>query len=176
MKRRDALAGVVGLTLTGGSLWIAQNGLPTEQSSDSDNALPREVETLDAPGSNAGTAVVPTPDTVTVVDLFATWCAPCDDQLEILRPLEAEYDSVSFVSITNERPSETLTREDIAQWWAENSGNWTVGLDPGSDLLAAFNANGLPYIVITDTDGEIVYDHGGLAGAETLRTELDNVV
>jgi hypothetical protein len=96
--------------------------------------------------------------------------------LEILRPLKAEYDSVSFVSVTNERPSETLTREDITKWWAENSGNWTVGLDPGSDLLAAFGANGLPYIVITDTDGEIVYDHGGLVGTETLRTELDNVV
>jgi thiol-disulfide isomerase/thioredoxin len=176
VKRREALAGVAGLALTGGSLWVARNGLSTGQPSDGEGPLPREVETLDARGSSAGTALVPTPDTVTVVDLFATWCAPCDDQLEILRPLASEYGSVSFVSVTNERPSETLTREDIARWWAEHGGDWTVGLDPGSDLLAAFGATGLPYIAITDADGSVVYDHGGLAGADTLRRELDGVV
>ena len=176
MRRRQALAGLAGVALTGGSLWVARNGLPTDQPSESDGALPREVETLDAPGSAAGTAMVPTPDTVTVVDLFATWCGPCDEQLAILRPLEREYGDVSFVSVTNERPSETLTRADIGQWWADNGGNWTVGLDPGSELLAAFNATGLPYIAITDTDGTVVADHGGLASAETLREDIDSVV
>jgi thiol-disulfide isomerase/thioredoxin len=141
-----------------------------------DEQLPIRVETLDAPGSAAGEAVVPTPETVTVVDLFATWCAPCDDQLEVLHRIRPEYDDVSFVSVTNERPSETLTRADIAEWWQRNDGAWTVGLDPGSELLAAFGARGLPHIAVTDETGKIRFGHSGLAGAETLRAQLDALV
>jgi Thiol-disulfide isomerase and thioredoxins len=134
------------------------------------------VETLDARGSTAGEALVPTPDTVTVVDLFATWCAPCDDQLEILNAIQPEYDDVSFVSVTNERPSERLTKADIAEWWNRNNGVWTVGLDPGSELLTAFGAGGLPHIAIIDENGTIEFDHSGLAGEETLRDQLNALV
>lgn len=138
--------------------------------------LPIRVETLDARGSRAGETLVPTPGAVTVVDLFATWCGPCDEQLEILNAIRPEYDEVSFVSVTNERPSETLTRADISEWWNRNGGAWTVGLDPGSELLAALGAGGLPYIAIVDGDGTRRFGHGGLAGADTLRDQLDRLV
>ncbi|MFC7019632.1 MULTISPECIES: TlpA family protein disulfide reductase [Haloarcula] len=175
MKRRQAVAAIAGLVLTGGSLWVTQSGLPDGQSRGEDQ-LPIRVETLDARGSTAGQALVPTPDTVTVVDLFATWCAPCDDQLAILNAIQPEYDEVSFVSVTNERPSETLTKTDIAEWWNRNDGAWTVGSDPGSELLAAFGAGGLPYIAIADENGTIQFGHSGLAREETLRDQLDSLV
>ena len=175
MNRRQAVATIAGLGLTGGSLWVAQNGLPSIQSR-GEGQLPIRVETLDARGSTAGQGIVPTPDTVTVVDLFATWCAPCDDQLEILNAIQPDYEEVSFISVTNERPSETLTRADIAEWWNRNDGAWTVGLDPGSELLAAFGADGLPYVAITDENGTVKFGHSGLAGEETLRDQLDSLV
>jgi cytochrome c-type biogenesis protein len=154
---------MTGLGLTGGSLWVARNGLSGMQPRDTDQ-LPVRVKTLEAEGSSAGETPVPAPDTVTVVDLFATWCAPCDDQLEILNAIRPEYPAVSFLSVTNERPSETLTRADISQWWNRNGGAWTVGLDPGSELLAAFGADGLPYIAIVDESGTVQFGHSGLAG------------
>ncbi|WP_436903398.1 TlpA family protein disulfide reductase [Halovenus halobia] len=175
MNRRQVIAATAGLGLTGGSLLIARQGVPGTESR-SEDQLPIRVETLDARGSAAGETAVPTPETVTVVDLFATWCAPCDDQLAILNTIQAEYDEVSFISVTNERPSETLTRADIAEWWDQNDGAWTVGLDPGSELVAAFGAGGLPYIAITDEEGRIEFGHSGLAGKETLRKQLDSLV
>jgi thiol-disulfide isomerase/thioredoxin len=175
VKRRQVVATLAGLGLTGGSLWVAVNGLPG-MASRGEEQLPIRVETLDARGSTAGEAPVPTPGTVTVVDLFATWCAPCDDQLEVLNTIRPDYDEVSFVSVTNERPSETLTRAEIAEWWQRNGGAWTVGLDPGSELLAAFDASGLPYIAITEADGTIAFGHSGLADAATLRDQLDPLV
>ncbi|WP_049919805.1 TlpA family protein disulfide reductase [Haloarcula vallismortis] len=175
MNRRQVVAAMTGLGLTGGSLWVARNGLSGIQSRGTDQ-LPIRVETLAAEGSLAGETPVPTPGTVTVVDLFATWCAPCDDQLEILDAIRPEYPAVSFVSVTNERPSETLTRADISEWWNRNGGAWTVGLDPGSELLAAFGADGLPYIAIVDESGTVQFGHSGLADEETLRAELDAVV
>jgi len=166
---------MTGLGLTGGSLWVAKNGLSGIRPRETEQ-LPVRVETLDAHGSSAGETRVPTPGTVTVIDLFATWCAPCDDQLEILNAMQPEYTDVSFVSVTNERPSETLTKADISEWWNRNGGAWPVGLDPGSELLAALGAEGLPYIAIADESGTVQFGHSGLAGKETLRDELDALV
>ncbi|AGN01641.1 thioredoxin [Salinarchaeum sp. Harcht-Bsk1] len=174
MRRRQALAAVAGLGLTGGSAWIAKNGIPGRESTAS--RLPITVETLDARGSSAGETPVPIPGSVTVVDLFATWCPPCDEQLAILDDVRSSYPSVEFVSVTNERPSDALTREDIAAWWNDHDGNWTLGLDPGSDLLAAFGASGLPYVAIADADGSIRFQDGGLVEAGPLRRELDELV
>jgi thiol-disulfide isomerase/thioredoxin len=175
VNRRQAVAAIAGLGLTGGSLWVARGGFPGAQTR-REQGLPVRVETLDARGSTAGETPVPEPGGVTVVDLFATWCAPCDDQLDVLDEVRSEFDEVSFVSVPTARPSETLTRSDIAEWWNRNGGDWTVGLDPGSELMAAFGANGLPYIAITDERGNVAFEHGGLAGAETLRSNLDAVV
>ncbi|RLM44055.1 TlpA family protein disulfide reductase [Haloarcula sp. Atlit-47R] len=175
MNRRQVVAAITGLGLSGGSLWVAQNGLSDIQPRHA-KQLPVRVETLSARGSSAGETRVPTPGTVTVVDLFATWCAPCDDQLKILDAIRPEYADVSFVSVTNERPSENLTRADISEWWNRNGGAWTVGLDPGSELLAAFGADGLPYIAIVDENGIVQFGHSGLADEKTLRDELDALV
>ena len=173
MNRRRVLAALAGVGLTGGSLWVARNGVPQPDGDDGGDGLPREVETLDAPGSAAGTATVPLPGAPTVVDLFATWCAPCDDQLDELRPVHEEYPDVAFVSVTNERVGDTLTREDVADWWAEHGGAWTVGVDPGSELLAAFGANALPFVAVADAEGRIVAEYGGVAAADELRDDLD---
>lgn len=175
MKRRQALGTIAGLCCTGGAVWVAQNGLSGASSTDGDR-LPVRVETLEARGSAADERLVPVPGSVTVVDLFATWCGPCDDQVEILRDLHPEYDQVSFVSVTNERPSETLTRRDIADWWNRNDGAWTLGLDPGSELLTALGAAGLPYIAVTDQTGDVVFGHSGLTRADTLRAQLDTLL
>lgn len=175
MNRRQVLAGLTGAGLTAGSVWIARDGVPGDATGQ-DDTLPRTVETLDAKGSTAGSTQVPTPDTVTVVDLFATWCAPCDEQLSHLDAVRPAYQDVSFVSVTNERPGETLTKDDIADWWDRNGGNWTVGIDPGSELLAAFGVNRLPFVAIVDKKGQIVFDRSGIADAKTLREHLDSLV
>jgi thiol-disulfide isomerase/thioredoxin len=177
VNRRRVLAALAGAGLTGGSVWVARNGVPRPESGGDGGGsagLPREVETLDAPGSSAGTATVPVPDTPTVVDLFATWCAPCDEQLDELRPVHADYPDVAFVSVTNERLGDTLTRQDLADWWAEHGGAWTVGVDPGSELLAAFGANTLPYVAVADADGRVVAEYGrDVVPASELRADLD---
>lgn len=178
MNRRRVLAALGGVGLTGGSFWVARNGVPRPDRDGAGDAaeLPRAVETLDAPGSTAGAASVPVPGTPTVVDLFATWCAPCDEQLGELRAVRDDYSDVAFVSVTNERVGDTLTREDIADWWAEHGGAWTVGIDPGSELLSAFGASALPFVAVADAEGRVVAEYSGVAAAADLRDDLDALV
>ncbi|RBI60262.1 TlpA family protein disulfide reductase [halophilic archaeon] len=173
MDRRRLLLTLGGLGLTGGSAWVVQNGLPSK----SENELPVQIDTLEARGSTAGTIRVPVSETPTVIDLFATWCAPCKEQMDALQAIRSEYgDDVAFLSITNERVGGTLTKADIRDWWRQYGGRWTVGLDPGSDLMSVLGVNGLPYIAITDAGGKIQWEHDGVADAATLRHELDQVL
>jgi thiol-disulfide isomerase/thioredoxin len=173
MDRRRLLTAIAGLGLTGGSVWAVQHGLPSGDSS----GLPVRVETIDAHGSEAGQTRVPVPDTPTVIDLFATWCAPCKEQMEVLSAIHPEYSSeVAFISVTNERVGGTLTKGDIRDWWHRHDGDWTVGLDPESDLMTALGADGLPYMAITDATGAVRWEHGGVTDAATLREQINQVL
>jgi thiol-disulfide isomerase/thioredoxin len=168
MNRRRLLTGLAGLGITGGSAWVALNGLSE------DGGLPKRVETMRARGSAAGTVQVPVSDTVTVIDLFATWCTPCEKQMTALTKLHDEYgDEVRFISITNERIGGTLAKDDVRSWWAKNDGNWTLGLDPDSSVMAALNAGGLPFVGVAAPDGTVTWTHHGVAGIDALRTRID---
>jgi thiol-disulfide isomerase/thioredoxin len=191
MKRRQLLAGAGGLALTGGAAWVAFGGgsrallsaadddgpgagaSGTEEGPSADYGV--TVDTLEAPGSTAGTQRLPVPGTVTLLDLFATWCLPCEAQMESLRAVHDDLgDEVAFVSVTNEAFSEnSLTAEDVADWWREHDGDWTLGHDPATVVHGQVGASGLPYLVLTDATGRIVWTHAGVASEARLRREIE---
>ncbi|MFK5602825.1 TlpA family protein disulfide reductase [Haloferax volcanii] len=155
---------------------VADPASATASSGSGSGDLPLVVDTVDAQGSSAGEVRIPAEGAPTVLDLFATWCAPCVAQMESLRTLHEEFgDDVAFVSVTNERLGGGLTMDDIRDWWAEHDGNWTVGHDPDSSLMRAVRANGLPYLVVFDADGEATWTHRGLASEENLRAAVEDV-
>jgi thiol-disulfide isomerase/thioredoxin len=169
MNRRRLLSALAGFGLTGGSL-VA---LRSDVFSGTGNRLPTRVETLDAPGSSPGKIRVPRTDRPTLVDLFATWCPPCERQMDPLAAVIPEYDDrVAFVSVTNERIGGTLSRSDIARWWERHDGRWPVALDPESVLMSTLGAEGLPYLALVDTDGTVLWAHSGVATERRLRRGL----
>ncbi|KAB1188688.1 MULTISPECIES: TlpA disulfide reductase family protein [Haloferax] len=192
MNRRDVLgllagSGVASLAGCLGGGTSGSGGATTEgsesgatettgSSSDSDaGELPLVVDTIDAQGSTAGDIQVPVEGTATVLDLFATWCAPCVAQMESLRSLHTEFGGdVAFVSVTNERLGGGLTMDDIRDWWSEHDGNWVVGHDPESRLMRAVRAGGLPFLVVFDATGEITWTHRGLASESNLRQAIED--
>lgn len=175
MNRRRLLAGLAGLGLTGASALAVSFGLP---GAGPDDGLSARVDTIDAPGSTAGSVALPVEGApVTVLDLFATWCTPCTKQMAALGAVHAEYgDRVAFVSVTNERVGGTLSRGDIRDWWRRQGGDWTVGLDPESDLMAALGADGLPYLAVLDRSGAVRWSHAGLVDAATLRARVERAL
>ena len=175
MKRRDFLAragaGTLGLGVLAGGAYVATEGLPTDS-----GRLPVAVETMDAPGSTAGTLDVPVPGAVTLVDVFATWCKPCSEQMETLAPLHEEYadaGDVRFVSVTNERIGGTLSRADVRDWWRDHDGSWTLGLDPENELLSALGGASVPFLAVATPDGRVAWTHGGVASVNALRDRIE---
>ena len=135
-----------------------------------DTVTPVEVETLDAPGSNAGTVEVPRRGDVTFVEFFATWCHVCQGMMDEVAAAHDEVgDGVQFLSVSNEPVGHTVTREEVVDWWRDNGGDWTVGVDGDLRLTEALDAAGVPTTVVVDSRNRIVT-------ADTGRKTADEIV
>lgn len=184
MRRRDVLAGLGSVGVVTGAGAIAVYGLPSTESlldedADGDTYDPLEIETVDAPGSDAGTMLVPDPDQVTFVDFFGTWCGPCIEQMPALAEANERIgDDVVFCSITNENVGENgaLTEAELVEWWEENDGNWTLALDPASELTARYLQGGTPTAVVLDTSGRVQWGDSGVKTADELVDGIEQVL
>lgn len=179
MRRRELLAGIGSIGVLGTAGTAAVYGVPSIPGLTGDEGERRHdpvpIQTLDAPGSESGEISVPNERQVMFVDLFATDCIPCRDQMPELREAHDRIgDEVQFVSVTNES-EDVVTDEDVADWWNEYDGNWTVGRDTMSDLIVHYGA-ATPIAIAFDSDGRLHWEESGKKTADTIVTELEAVL
>jgi thiol-disulfide isomerase/thioredoxin len=193
MRRRELLAGLgsVGALAAGGA--IAVNGLPsmdgpsdddsvgaagsTETPADGDTedspVAPITIETIDAPGSKAGQIRLPAEGEPTFIDFFATWCSPCEAQMPALAEAHDRVgDDIRFVSVT----WEGLSESEIAEWWDDNEGNWTIGRDPTAEVTARYNVPGIPYAVAIDEGGTVRWTDRGQKTADEFVAGIEQAL
>ncbi|MDF9748458.1 TlpA family protein disulfide reductase [Natrinema salsiterrestre] len=165
MRRRDVLAGIGSLGVIGGAGAVAIYGLPSVNDESDDEREPVDpltVETIEAPGSEAGKVRVPATNQPTFVDFFATWCDPCSEQMPALIEAHDRLDNdVLFMSVTNEAVGRSVAKAEIVDWWKNHNGNWTLGIDPTAELSAQYSITGIPYAVAIDASGRVQWSASG---------------
>ena len=105
-------------------------------------------------------------DTVLIVSLWATWCVPCIQELEVIseqyeeRQKETPFRLIA-VSIDDSRTTQRVKPFVKGRGWP-----FEIYLDVNSDLKRALNINDVPHVLIIK-NGKIVYQHNGyVAGNE----------
>lgn len=106
-----------------------------------------------------------------VVNFWATWCAPCREEIPVLNGIQAEWPGrlqVIGVAVDEREPVQAFAREVPLEY--------PVLLAPrqgGALMRKLGNPEGvLPYSVILDADGRIVATRAGPYTRESLRAEL----
>ncbi len=99
---------------------------------------------------------------LTVVDFFATWCAPCRAQLPVMERLRRRYPDVTFVSV-----SEDGDPAAVPAFVRANHVEGRVLLDPDRRAFGALGGHKLPTTVVLDGAGVVrKINHGFGPGFE----------
>ncbi len=130
------------------------------QSSHKHEKLPdKKIENLD--GEKVNIQQFSQDSTITVLTFWATWCSPCKKELTNLANLykywEEDYDvEIVAISIDDSRNSAKVESYVNGQAW-----NFTFLLDSNQDLKRALNFQTIPFTLLIDQEGYIVYRHQG---------------
>jgi thiol-disulfide isomerase/thioredoxin len=97
-----------------------------------------------------------------LVNLWATWCGPCVEEMPSLDRLQAKLgDKLAILAISEDRQGETV----VAPFLQKNGiQHLAIFLDPKAAATNAFSAQGLPSSYLIARDGTIVgKEEGGAA-------------
>jgi cytochrome c biogenesis protein CcmG, thiol:disulfide interchange protein DsbE len=97
---------------------------------------------------------------VVFLNLWATWCGPCRQEIPELQKLHNEYAEQGFkvVGVSLDESG----KETVQQFVTENSMTYPIALDPEGKLANVFQTTGIPTSVLIDRSGKIVWKKYGL--------------
>ena len=107
-----------------------------------------------------------------VVNFWATWCAPCREEIPLFIRLQEQFGDrgLQFVGIALDEPA------NVAPFAAEYGINYPVLVGQGEaiELMRRFGSRygALPFTAVVDRDGRVAYVHEGALSPEQAKTQV----
>jgi peroxiredoxin len=115
---------------------------------------------------------------ITVLSFWATWCVPCKKELTNMADLYDDWKKkynmqIVAVSIDDSRSSTKVKPTVEGQRW-----QYEVLLDVNQDLKRQLNIQSVPFTIVVDATGKIVYTHSGYVDGDEfiLEEEIGKLV
>ena len=105
-----------------------------------------------------------------LLSFWATWCKPCIEEMRELNKIYEQYKSDGFnlvaISVDSEK---SLSR--VKPFIKSKNYDFTVLLDTNSEVARMYYAQPVPYTVLLDPEGTIVYSHLGYKKGDEKEVE-----
>lgn len=102
-----------------------------------------------------------------IIDFFATWCKPCNRELTAISEVYEDWQEETGVKVIAVSIDQAQNINKVKPLVDGNGWEYDVLLDPNSDFKRALGIQMIPYVLIVDGNGKIVYKHNGYTeGAE----------
>jgi thiol-disulfide isomerase/thioredoxin len=173
MRKNWLLVMPLALAAMATGVWLAQTHYVPEPHAPSSTAALWELDFPDLNGQ---------PQTmsqwrrqVLVLNFWASWCAPCREEIPDFVALRAQYQpqGVEFVGIAIDNAA------SVTQFLQQTPVNYPILIGEGAALgLARHLGNpnaALPYTIVLDRDGNIVLSHLGRLPRATLENALRQI-
>lgn len=101
-----------------------------------------------------------------IIDFFATWCKPCNRELNAISEVYEEWQEETGVKIYAVSIDQAQNIHKVKPLVDGYGWDYEVLLDPNSDLKRALGVQMIPFVLIVDGKGNIVYKHNGYKDGE----------
>ncbi|HEY4300407.1 MAG TPA: TlpA disulfide reductase family protein [Candidatus Didemnitutus sp.] len=113
---------------------------------------------------------------VTLVDFWASWCAPCKASFPVYSRLQSEFATGGLVIIGVSVDDDAAARRAFVRRMAPT---FATGADARHDLAATVQVPAMPTSYLIGRDGRVRYVHVGFHGSETereIRREIETLL
>ncbi|APX98262.1 hypothetical protein BB347_13160 [Natronorubrum daqingense] len=144
-----------------------------------------EVETIDAPGSTAGTVAVPAPERIQLVNFTRRLCPTSEGLLAEIDDARAELaesesieadETVDTLSVIDGDSDERPTEDELAEWWDDHDGDWPIGFDDDGSLSEALEIAVRPTTVVLDDTGTVHWRTEGDTSASNIASAVESAL
>ncbi len=98
-----------------------------------------------------------------IISFFATWCKPCNRELSAIMDVYDDWKEETGVKVVAVSIDQAQNINKVKPLVDEHGWEYEVLLDPNSDFRRALGIQMIPFQLIIDGKGKIVYKHNGYA-------------
>lgn len=112
-----------------------------------------------------------------LVDVWASWCAPCRAEIPYLKELRTQYDEdkLALLSISLDREKDDSKWREAITSLQMNWPNWIIYDGFQSDFAQEYYIEAIPRYLIIDPEGKIVNDNAPRPSNEALKGLLNKL-
>lgn len=103
-----------------------------------------------------------------IISFFATWCKPCNRELNAIHEVYPDWQDETDVKVVAVSIDQAQNIQKVKPLVDSNGWEYDVLLDPNGDFKRAMGVNMIPHVFIVDGEGKIVESRSGYTeGGET---------
>jgi peroxiredoxin len=101
-----------------------------------------------------------------IIDFFATWCKPCNRELNAISEVYDDWCEETGMKIFAVSIDQAQNVNKVKPLVDSHGWDYDVLLDPNGDFKRALGIQMIPFVLIVDGEGKIVYKHNGYTDGE----------
>lgn len=127
-----------------------------------------EVKIKDAKGNLIQFSEVIKSDKPTIISFWATWCAPCLQELEAIHDVYEDWQKETGVTLYAVCIDDARSQSKAASIVKSKGWNYEIVYDPNHDLKRILNVVNIPNLFVYHK-GNVIYKHSGYSpGSEDI--------
>ena len=108
---------------------------------------------------------------ITIISFWATWCSPCKKELDAVKDYYGEWQEKYGVELIAVSVDDARTAAKIPAMIQEKGWAYRILVDSNKNFQTAANIVSVPYTILLDEKGNVVFEHSGYTPGDELELE-----